>query len=179
MYVFYDEQTGNVLSAFTCDPRFLDPEETNFIEVPEQTFSSLAGLRVVNGELVLDNTSSTYQEELRVKINIERDRRIRDTFVFEGKLYGFDSESKARILGASLLASTKLGSPLESSLYWAGNEPFGWIASDNTVVPMTAATCFDFGQAALAHERQLIFKAYTLKSMSPIPSNFVDDTYWS
>lgn len=113
-------------------------------------------------------------------VNIERDRRMRGTFEFNGKVYGCDPSALQRITGAAALAGFYLaagGSP--TNVNWHGRpEPFAWIAHDNSIEVMDAQTVFAFGEAAAANETAHIFAARALKDTVPIPTDFTDDSYW-
>lgn len=102
----------------------------------------------------------------------ERDRRIVGTFVFDGVAFDFDAESKSRITGAATLA----GFSVANGTAWPAD--FAWIAKDNSLIPMDAATCFAFGQAAAAHEAALIFAARAIKDTVPRPADISDDALW-
>jgi hypothetical protein len=114
-------------------------------------------------------------------VNAERDRRIAAGFEFNGKLYDFDPDSKARIAGAATLAGfAKEAGALAGNYHWHGGaDEFRWLASDNTETPMDAETMFSFGQAAAEFERNLIFKARMLKDADPIPADYADDSRWA
>tara|TARA_R110000850_G_scaffold233967_3_gene358858 strand:+ start:2039 stop:2251 length:213 start_codon:yes stop_codon:yes gene_type:complete len=58
-----------------------------------------------------------------------------------------------------------------------GTEGFGWIAADNSVVPMDAQTTFAFGQAAATNESAHIYAAYALKALGN-PDLIYGDAYW-
>jgi len=113
-------------------------------------------------------------------VNAERDRRIAADFEFQGKMYQRDQTSLQRITGAATLAGFAIASGAQpGNLRWANSEQdFGWIASDNTITPMDAQTCFAFGQAAAAVETRLVFAAKQLRNMEPIPDDFADDRWW-
>jgi hypothetical protein len=99
-------------------------------------------------------------------VNAERDLRIRSPFTFDGMTFDYDAESQKRITGAASLAgfAMTLGGKLPGDLLWHGGEtPFTWIAADNSLVQMDAATTFAFGQAAAAWESAHIFAARALK----------------
>lgn len=110
----------------------------------------------------------------------ERDRRLRLDFEFEGVMYQRDSISVQRIAGAAQMASLAIAAGAQpGDLFWHGGEqPFGWIASDDTVTPMDAQTVVAFGMAAAARETLLIFAARDLRQMEPIPTDFADDRWW-
>lgn len=118
-----------------------------------------------------------------VMVKIERDRRLNEDFLFQGVAYQRDDRSLRRITGAATLAgfAVAAGSPV-GNLLWHNPEDgvseFGWIASDNSVTPMDAQTCFAFGQAAASVESDIVFAAKTLREMDPIPADFVDDQWW-
>lgn len=113
-------------------------------------------------------------------VNAERDRRLQADFEFHGKLYQRDTVSLQRITGAATLAGFAIAAGAQpGNLRWANpDQEFGWIASDNTITPMDAQTCFEFGQAAAAVETRLIFRAKELRLMQPIPADYTDDSWW-
>lgn len=113
-------------------------------------------------------------------VNAERDRRLADDFEFQGKLYQRDPTSLQRITGAATLAGFAIAAGKQAGdLRWANpDQDFGWIASDNTITPMDAQTCFAFGQAAAAVETRLIFRAKELRLMQHIPADYTDDSWW-
>jgi len=114
------------------------------------------------------------------EIDAERNRRMRGTLLFNGKLYDCDQDSLQRIVGAATLAGFAIaGGALPGNLYWHGGaSPFSWIAHDNSIEPMDAQTMFAFGQAAAASETAHIFAARALKDMDPPPADFASDIYW-
>lgn len=113
-------------------------------------------------------------------VNAERDRRIATRFVFNGKAFAFDPNSKQRVTGAATLAGFAIANGAQpGNPDWQGNgQPFYWIADDNSLVQMDAQTCFTFGREAAAHESAHIFAARTLKDMNPIPQDYANDQYW-
>jgi len=125
-------------------------------------------------------TPEQISEKLKQGIQQERDRRLKADFEFNGVMFQRDPESLARITGAATLAGFAIAAGAEiGNLRWANPvRDFGWIASDDTVVPMDAQTCFSFGQAAAERETSIIFAAKTLREMNPIPSDYTDDSYW-
>lgn len=135
---------------------------------PEESSAILAIQNIVN-----DPTSNS--------VNAERDRRIRAGFMFGGKLFDFDDESKQRVTGAATLAGFAIGAGAQAGdLHWHGGDTdFAWIANDNSLLTMDAQTCFLFGKVAAAHESQMIFAARAIKNMSPIPIDFTNDEYWA
>lgn len=131
---------------------------------------------------VITSESKKQQElsALKTAINKERDRRLKSDFEFQGKFFQRDEDSLKRITGASVLAGFAIaaGAPV-GYLKWANpNRDFGWIASDNTVVPMDAQTCFAFGSLAAKIESDIVFAAKALREMDPIPEDFTDDVWW-
>lgn len=114
-------------------------------------------------------------------VNRERDRRIVHEFWFQSKPYDNDTVSKQRITGAATLAGFAIaaGAQPGNYLWHGGASSFSWIAKDNTLTVMDAQTCFAFGQAAANHESAMVFAAYALKAMTPIPNDYEDNSYWS
>lgn len=114
------------------------------------------------------------------QINAERDRRICQGFRFGDKTYAFDPASKQRVTGAGTLAGFAIVNGAQAGdLFWHGGEqPFRWIADDNSLTSMDAETCFAFAQAAAAHEEAHIFAARALKDQVPPPSDYMHDVHW-
>jgi hypothetical protein len=114
------------------------------------------------------------------EVNAERDRRIATGYVFNGKSYAMDSESKARIIGAATLAGFAVAAGAQAGNYrWhGGTSDFVWIADDNSLNQMDAQTCFAFGQAAAAWETKCIFAGRAIKQTSPVPIDYTNDALW-
>jgi hypothetical protein len=91
-----------------------------------------------------------------------------------------DNESKARIIGAATLAGFAMAAGAAAGNYrWhGGTSDFVWIADDNSLNLMDAPTCFAFGQAAASWETKCIFAARAIKSTSPIPTDYTNNSYW-
>lgn len=185
MLIFYDPDpndptSGPVLYTFNGS-KDLVAGQTNYIEVADDfDLGSTIGKRVESGQIVSDVLDPAYQEILRRKIDIERDRRMKAGFVFQSNQFDFDDASKARITGMATLAGFALGQGAQAGNYlWHGGaDPFVWITSDNSFVPMDAPTCFAFGQAAATHEITYIFAARNLKDMVPVPETYENDAWW-
>jgi hypothetical protein len=113
-------------------------------------------------------------------VNVERDRRTHAGFMFQGKLYQFDPDSRSRITGAATLAKFAIVAGVQpGNLRWINPAVnFSWIAADNTLTAMDAQTCSAFGDAAAVHEQRHIFAARAIKAMSPIPLDYADAKYW-
>lgn len=174
-FAMYDAATGAVTGTVILDPRNAQPPSPS-IELPDG--SDIGDLRnwiVENGVL----TAAAFMPDAQ-DVDEERDRRIEDTFVFNGVAYDNDPVSKQRIAGAGSKAGLRvLGGAQPGDLTWYGAPaPFTWIAKDNTLVTMDAQTCEAFASAAMLHESAVIFAALALKGMDPIPSDFKDDIYW-
>jgi hypothetical protein len=121
------------------------------------------------------------KEIMRGMVNEERDNRSAAGFAYNGKTFDFDHASIRRITGAAASAhiAVTLGGKQPGDLRWHdGATDFGWLAQDNTVMPMDAPTVIAFGQAAAAHEAAHIWAARALKDMAIIPDDFADDKYW-
>jgi hypothetical protein len=114
-------------------------------------------------------------------VNQERDRRTHAGFVFQGKLYQFDPDSRSRITGAAALAKFAIVKGVQpGNLRWINPAvDFSWIAADNTLTLMDAHTCSAFGDAAAVHEQRHIFAARAIKAMDPIPADYAtNNAYW-
>lgn len=123
---------------------------------------------------------ATLQAQRLVQVRAERDRRLGLDFEFNGKWFQRDEKSIARISGAGTLAlAAMMQGAQPGDLFWHGREePFAWIASDDTLMTMDAQTCFAFGRKAAAVETEIIFAAKQLREMETLPENFADDQWW-
>lgn len=117
---------------------------------------------------------------LRHAVDAERDRRIAAGFVFSGVLYQSRAEDRENIAGAATAALGAIINDAEAGDYrWHGGaSDFVWIAADNSMQKMDAATMYALGQAALAHKQAHIFAARALKDLSTIPTEFAADSHW-
>lgn len=132
-----------------------------------------------NGSVVAQEEYVITSEQAKRLVDQERDRRL-SVFVFDGVTYDFDAVSRSRIDKAktNAMAAMELGAEA-GNLRWADAEmEFGWIARDNTFVPMDAPTCLAFGLAAAAWEAKLILACRAIKNRNPIPADFDHDSYW-
>ena len=114
------------------------------------------------------------------QVDTERDRRLGGTMMFQGRRFGVDAASTARITGGATLAGFAMmaGAPA-GYLYWHGEtQPFTWIAADNSFVQMDAQTMFAFGKATAENISTHIFAARLLKDLTPIPLTYQDDKFW-
>lgn len=120
------------------------------------------------------------RQELNIRINNERDRRIAAGFMFNGKLFQNRPDDQKRINGAGSLAiAAILAGSQPGNLRWHGGDTdFVWIAADDTLVQMDAQTVLAFGQASARWESLHIFAAKALKSAEVIPSDYVANHHW-
>jgi len=113
-------------------------------------------------------------------IDIERDRRINSGFIWQGKLWQSDQDSRENINGAYSSALAYLlsgGQPDE--VYWSDPiTPLTWIAEDNSMTIMTPSMLLDFGNTALAHKKAHIFAGRALKDMITLPTDYTDNRWW-
>jgi hypothetical protein len=113
-----------------------------------------------------DATLAERKIAVRGWINAERDRRVRLPFGFGANRFDYDDASQKRITGAGALAliAITVGGKAPTDTRWhGGDEDFVWIAADNSLVPMDAATVLAFGQAAGAWDSAHVFAARVLK----------------
>ena len=140
-------------------------------------------ISIKTGEITGSLPEPTPEEILaaeRAAINAERDRRLAADFEFQGKMYQRDSVSAQRITGAATLAGFAMaqGAQPENDHWHGGEQPFAWIASDNSLTLMDAQTAFAFGSECASVETRLVLAAKALRDADPIPDDFTDDQYW-
>lgn len=143
-------------------------------------------LKRVNSEFGWDYVSdilgdgTDQSKTMAERVNAERERRL-ETFDFNGKSYDLNRSAKTDIAGVGTLALAALlidGAGVGNYRWADPDTDFGWIAHDNTITLMDAPTALMFARAAAAHYKRIVFKARALKDMSPIPTNYTDDSYW-
>ena len=140
----------------------------------------------VSQSIIVNNNTPKYVWNTAAKIptpdevNAERDKRIATGFMFMGKSFAMDGESKARIIGAATLAGFAVTAGAQAGNYrWhGGSSDFVWIADDNSLNRMDAQTCFAFGQAAPAWETRLIFAARAIRHSSPVRGDYTNNDLW-
>ena len=122
-------------------------------------------IQELDESLVSENLNKQRAERSAL-VNIERDRRINQGFLFNGVRFQSRADDRENIKGAVMIAMYDLTYSSD------------WIAEDNSIVHMDAPTLFAFGRTAAEHKQHLIFKARQIKDMSPIPADFTDDKWW-
>lgn len=145
------------------------------------TLYQLDGKWIASDPVAVQQIIDSYQAPppTAENVNAERDRRLVADFTFQGVRFQRDERSLQRITGAATLAGFARPFVQPGNLRWANpDRDFTWIASDNSLVPMDAHTCFAFGQAAANTETSIIFTAKALREMDPIPLDFADDKWW-
>jgi hypothetical protein len=182
-----DGRTRTDSSTFTAE-EIADAGYTAVDDMPTVSQNQIVAWDSTNiNWIVRDKTQEELDEELKLKnkqlieeITEYRNHLISDGFEFNGVVYDSRPEDQKRISGASLLAFMAIsqGAQAGDYLWHGGNDPFVWIAQDNSVNPMDAFTVIEFGKAAAFHESSHIFAARQLKDMNPIPDNYTDPMYW-
>lgn len=117
---------------------------------------------------------------LAADVDAERDRRTADKFVFQDHAIQLDDTSLLNItaMGASAKFAVLAGAAA-GNLRWSDpNADFGWIGTDNNVIPMDAPTMSAMADAAKAWVSANIFAGRALKSQSPIPTDYAADSHW-
>jgi hypothetical protein len=120
------------------------------------------------------------RKRIQAMIDAERDRRVMHGFTFAGKAFQLDVISQQRIttMGADARFAIA-GGAQPDDLRWADpSADFGWIAMDNSILPMDAQTMAAFADAAKLWVSRHTFAARSLKDADPIPEDFTDDGYW-
>ena len=155
---------------------------------PTGEFVQPDGSPIVEGEVDLTQEeidelaaiAAQAQIVTRDQVDAERDRRTEHAFVFNGKPFRLDEKSIGRItaMGADARFAVKDGAAEGDYLWSDPNNPFGFIATDNSVMPMDAQTMAAFANAAKLWVSRHTFAGLTLKSQNPIPVDFADDSHW-
>ncbi len=114
-------------------------------------------------------------------VNAERDRRINAGFVYAAAEYQTDVGSRENIAGAQGLSlGAMIADPQGTQgLRWDNPDvDFAWTDATNNEIPMTAAQCQAFCQAAMQYKSALIKAARVIKDLNPIPGDYADDSHW-
>ncbi|WP_129792565.1 DUF4376 domain-containing protein [Sphingosinicella sp. CPCC 101087] len=114
-------------------------------------------------------------------VDVERDRRVYSGITFAGMRFQTREQDLRNIdttLTFAMAALAQGGGQPEDYFWHGGDQPFVWIAEDNTLVPMDAATFASFAAASTWRRADHILAARTIKDMNPIPADFTDDSYW-
>lgn len=156
----------------------------DYVSAPDDTYGLAPTIRAVLAQWIANGNPVTAYAPPPItsdEVDIERDRRINEGFLFGGVSYQAAPNDRENIAGASQVALEAIMNGAQpGDLYWhGGTTPFVWIATDNSLNPMDAQTMFNFGKAAMAHKQTLIFKARAIKDMDPIPADYTEDKYWS
>lgn len=143
-----------------------------------------AGAAIHAAALSLDPVAYATPAPDPANVNRERDRRLSLPFSFAiaGQTHIFDRTpiSLQRITGAATLAGFAIAAGAQpGNLLWHGGQsPFSWITAENVTVQMDAQTTFALGKEAAAVETRIIFAAFALKGMDPIPDDYASDGHW-
>lgn len=131
--------------------------------------------------ITLEDKAAKAKAEFDTLITKERDRRIAAGVLFNGVVFQSRSTDRENIAGAAQLAlmATLRGEGQEGDLYWHGGEqPFAWIAADNSLVQMDAPTVIAFANTAAALKQTYTMIARGIKDMDPPPADHTDDALW-
>jgi hypothetical protein len=155
---------------------FFQPEETLIPEGHRLVSRTVAR---VNGTVRFVDVTEPVPVT-QADVDTERDRRIAGGLTFGGVEYQTRPFDRENIAGAAQLAALAIqGGAIEGELTWHGGEqPFVWIAADNSIQPMDAQTVVGLGKALAGHIQSHIFAARALKDADPIPADYRDDGHW-
>jgi hypothetical protein len=153
-FLFYDPKTG--LGRYTKNCQEI-PKEGIFIETPT-ALKNPSAWKVVDGKVEFVGRNVTPMD-----VNLERDRRISNGFIFNGEFYNADRDSISRIT---------------TTLLTLGSEHVSWINKENAIKVMAPNTFREFATKASQHERKHILEARRLKDQDPIPQSYMEDRHW-
>lgn len=131
-------------------------------------------------EEVFRASPSLDESPTKTQVDLERDRRIDAGVDFQGRHYQTRPTDRENISGAAQLAFMAIvGGAEAGNLRWRKpDQDFTWIATDNSMVPMDAATVVAFGEAAAERKQQLIYAGRQLKDKEEVPMDYADDKWW-
>lgn len=124
----------------------------------------------------------TLVPEYTSDVDSQRDKRIIAGFLFKDHVFQADEKALRNINGTATGAALALIQQVQpGDLRWHGGDTdFGFIASDNTVVPMDVLEAVAFGRTALEHVSRLTMKARDLKNrmLAGETINILDNNVW-
>jgi hypothetical protein len=187
IYYAYDPFTGILQGEGTAEEDPLTPDHfmypafaTTVVPIePKSGYNTVFREGAWKYEVIVPDATDPEPENT---VETERDRRIDGGFVFQNVLYQTRPDDRENIAGASQLAfAAMVNGAHPGDLRWAGaDEDFGWIAENNSVIPMDAETMFAFGTAALAWKKSCIFAAFNIKKRisSGEVFDYTDNSLW-
>lgn len=122
-------------------------------------------------------------EELCVRVDEERDRRIDGGFTFAGHRFQSRPSDRENIMGAAQLAIAAIGRGAQpGDLRWVDpDNDFVWITTNNDLIPLDAPSTVELFQTGVAFKSALTFYARALKDallMAENPSLIDIKTGW-
>jgi Domain of unknown function (DUF4376) len=157
--------TGATLGEYRLVERWIDNTRPSRWHEEKSRSITFDGERV-NVTVNYDLTDlSKRQLAMLADVNEHRDNAVNSGFTFSGNLYQSDRRSRENIAGAAQLASLAIAAGARPGDFkWDGSgENFGWIATDNSIVPMDAQTVVAFACGAAAFKKRCIMHGYELK----------------
>lgn len=176
--LYYDKETLEGVSVMNYNMTPLPPntDEEPYVEIsPPLPITEPNAWEYRDGEVRFKGRKVTPTE-----VNMEKERRISQSFYFNGYNFDFDEVAKSNISGAGSLAGIAIVSGAEIGDYsWSGqSSDFEWITKDNLRVKLDAFDMFAMAKAAANHVSHYTFKARAIKDMDPIPEDYKEDKYW-
>jgi hypothetical protein len=147
--------------GFDVNYETLDAPVVFEVDAPSQRVLSSRTVRSLTPEEM-----EPLRAQRRAVVMLKRDQVIDGGFVFNGVRFQTGATDRENISGAAQLAFMALLAEgrQPGDLRWhGGDSDFGWIALDNTVIPMDAPTVIEFGKAIAAFKQACIFYARYLK----------------
>lgn len=155
--------------AFAPDYQMLDAPVTFTIDAGSKRVLSTSTVRAKSPEEM-----EPLRAQGRAAVMTKRDQVIDGGFSFAGNVFQTAPTDRENISGAAQLAFMAMvaAGKLAGDLRWSDpDQDFGWIASDNTVVPMDAPTVIAFGKAIAGFKSGCIFYARAMKDQIDAAQN--------
>jgi hypothetical protein len=114
------------------------------------------------------------------RVNAERDRRIGAGFYYNAARFDWDLRAQKFMTGKATLAGFAIAAgAVPGDLMWDGTgNAFGWILSDNSVMPLDAQGLFAAAVVAAAHEQSHVNAARAIKQAAVPPADILADALW-
>lgn len=135
-------------------------------------------------KLTLTKATPLAVKDATAAVDLERDRRAEQGFIFAGKLFQARQQDLLNMVASATYAGeARANGAQPGDIFWGpGGTPFAWIAYDNSLVPMDAFQMGEFAATAMAFRSNLIMKGRAIKNLieaGDIGLDPTSDGHWS
>lgn len=122
--------------------------------------------------------------ELCEKVDLERDRRRAQGFLYRDLMFQARDQDILNMSGAATAAmnAIMMGAQPGDTRWRDPAKDFAWISTDNTIVPLDAYSMIELGQTAMGHVESLVFRARSIKDgimAGEVPPDLAAEDLWT